>query len=107
MTTSDCIFVRTFLQHLRSIISRSWLYDSGSRGSINANQQLNNHTSRNIMAITKEEILIMGALYILIPISLFLAAGALVSFIWAARKGQFSDLSSPAERVILEDFEKQ
>jgi cbb3-type cytochrome oxidase maturation protein len=47
----------------------------------------------------------MEALYVLIPISLGLATGALVSFIWAAKKGQFNDLSSPAERVVLEDFE--
>jgi cbb3-type cytochrome oxidase maturation protein len=47
----------------------------------------------------------MEALYILIPISLALAGGALFSFIWAAKKGQFNDLSSPAERIVLEDFE--
>ena len=47
----------------------------------------------------------MEALFVLIPISLCLAAGALASFIWATRKGQFSDLSSPAERVVFEDFE--
>jgi cbb3-type cytochrome oxidase maturation protein len=44
------------------------------------------------------------ALFVLIPISLCLAAGALASFIWAARKGQFSDLLSPAQRVVFEDF---
>jgi cbb3-type cytochrome oxidase maturation protein len=37
--------------------------------------------------------------------SLFLAGSALAGFIWATRKGQFSDLSSPAERVVLEEFE--
>ena len=47
----------------------------------------------------------MEALYILIPISLMLASGALASFIWAAKKGQFSDLSSPAERLVMEDLE--
>ncbi len=47
----------------------------------------------------------MEALYVLIPISLMLASGALVCFIWAARKGQFSDLSSPAERLVMEEFE--
>jgi cbb3-type cytochrome oxidase maturation protein len=45
------------------------------------------------------------AMYILVPISLFLAGGALFSFIWAAKKGQFSDLSSPSQRIIFEDFE--
>jgi cbb3-type cytochrome oxidase maturation protein len=47
----------------------------------------------------------MDALYILVPISLFLAGGALASFIWAAKHGQFSDLSSPGERIVLEDLE--
>ena len=49
----------------------------------------------------------MEALYVLIPISLFFAGAALAGFIWAVRKGQFSDLSSPAERIVLEDFEDQ
>ena len=47
----------------------------------------------------------MEALYILIPISLFLAGSALASFIWAVRSDQFSDLSSPAERLVMEDLE--
>jgi cbb3-type cytochrome oxidase maturation protein len=47
----------------------------------------------------------MDALYILIPISLFLATGALVGFIWATKTGQFSDLSAPAERVIFDDID--
>ena len=49
----------------------------------------------------------MEALYLLIPLSLALALGALLSFIWAARKGQFSDLASPPERVVLEEFEQR
>lgn len=47
----------------------------------------------------------MEALYLLIPISLLLAGGALVSFIWAVKSGQFSDLSSPGERIVFEEFE--
>lgn len=49
----------------------------------------------------------MEALYVLIPISLCLAGGALISFVWAAKKGQFNDLSSPSERIVLEEFEDQ
>lgn len=48
----------------------------------------------------------MEALFVLIPISLFLAGSALVCFVLAARKGQFSDLKTPAERIVFEDFEK-
>lgn len=47
----------------------------------------------------------MEALFVLIPISLCLAGSALVCFIWAAKKGQFSDLKTPAERLVFEDFE--
>lgn len=47
----------------------------------------------------------MAAMYILIPISLFLATTALVSFIWAVKRGQFADISSPAERLVFEDLE--
>jgi cbb3-type cytochrome oxidase maturation protein len=49
----------------------------------------------------------MAALYVLIPISLALALGALAAFIWATRKGQFSDLLSPSERLVFEDIENQ
>lgn len=47
----------------------------------------------------------MEALFVLIPISLGLAGSALICFVWATRNGQFSDLKTPAERIICEDFE--
>ena len=45
----------------------------------------------------------MEVLFFLIPISLVLAGGGLVSCVWAIRNGQFDDLQSPAQRLVLED----
>lgn len=47
----------------------------------------------------------MEVLFILVPISLFLAGGALTGFIWAVRKGQYDDLAAPSERLVYEDLE--
>ncbi len=45
----------------------------------------------------------MEALLFLIPASLFIAGLFLWLFIGATRSGQFEDLESPAQRVLLED----
>lgn len=45
----------------------------------------------------------MSALLVLIPISFALALGGLIAFLWAAKSGQFSDLTKPAERLAAED----
>lgn len=42
-------------------------------------------------------------IYIVLPVALVLAACALGGFIWAARRGQFDDLDTPAVRVALDD----
>ena len=39
---------------------------------------------------------------ILIGFSLLAAAGFLAAFIWALRRGQFDDLSTPAIRMLFE-----
>jgi cbb3-type cytochrome oxidase maturation protein len=45
----------------------------------------------------------MSVIYIVLPLALALAGGALAAFLWAVRKGQFDDLETPAIRVALED----
>ncbi len=45
----------------------------------------------------------MEVLFFLVPISLILAGGALVACIWAIKTGQFRDVVSPGEQLILED----
>ncbi len=48
----------------------------------------------------------MSVLYVLITISLLLAAGFLIAFFWAVRSGQFDDTYTPSVRILLEDQDK-
>lgn len=45
----------------------------------------------------------MDILFLLIPLALLMAAGALGLFTWAVRNGQFEDLEGPAWRVIYDE----
>ena len=45
----------------------------------------------------------MTVLFIVLPLALLFAGGALVAFIWAARRGQFDDLTTPAMRILHDD----
>lgn len=45
----------------------------------------------------------MSVLYIVLPIALVLVGVAVIAFVWAARKGQFDDLETPAIRALHED----
>jgi cbb3-type cytochrome oxidase maturation protein len=45
----------------------------------------------------------MDVLFILLPLALAFAAVAAVVFVWAARSGQFDDLSTPAIRALQDD----
>ena len=45
----------------------------------------------------------MSVLYIVVPVALVLVGAALVAFVWAARRGQFDDVTTPAVRAIVED----
>jgi len=42
----------------------------------------------------------MTLLYIAIPVSLVVAAGFLIAFVWAARDDQFADLDTPPQRML-------
>ncbi len=45
----------------------------------------------------------MSVIFLLIPISVILAAGFLGAFIWAVRSGQYEDTVTPALRVLWHD----
>lgn len=45
----------------------------------------------------------MSVIYIVLPLAVVLAAAAVGGFIWAARRGQFDDLDTPAIRVAVDD----
>ena len=45
----------------------------------------------------------MSVLYILVPAALLVVIGAIAAFLWAARRGQFDDVTTPAIRAIQDD----
>jgi cbb3-type cytochrome oxidase maturation protein len=45
----------------------------------------------------------MGIVFILLPLTLLLALGALAAFFWAVRKGQFEDIETPAVRILFDE----
>jgi cbb3-type cytochrome oxidase maturation protein len=47
------------------------------------------------------------ALLIMIPVTLVLVAGFILGFFWGADSGQFDDLKTPPERMLLEDIQHQ
>ena len=47
----------------------------------------------------------MIVLYVLVPLSVALAALGVAAFRWAVRDGQFDDVETPALRILLDDAE--
>jgi cbb3-type cytochrome oxidase maturation protein len=45
----------------------------------------------------------MIVIFILIPLSILIATGFLVAFIWAVRSGQYEDTCTPSLRMLWED----
>jgi len=45
----------------------------------------------------------MSVLYVLVPVAAVVLVGAIAGFVWAARRGQFDDLETPAMRVLGDD----
>jgi cbb3-type cytochrome oxidase maturation protein len=45
----------------------------------------------------------MSVIFLLIPISVVIAAGFLFAFIWAVRAGQYEDTYTPSLRLLLDD----
>ena len=45
----------------------------------------------------------MIIIFILIPVSIVIAACFLGAFVWAVRSGQYDDTCTPAMRVLLEE----
>lgn len=45
----------------------------------------------------------MDVLYVVIPLALVLAGGAVATFLWAVRRGQFDDLQTPGVRILHDD----
>jgi len=45
----------------------------------------------------------MSVLYIVLPAALLVVAIAVAAYVWAARRGQFDDLITPAMRMLNDD----
>jgi cbb3-type cytochrome oxidase maturation protein len=45
----------------------------------------------------------MSIIYVLAPLALLLGLSAVIAFLWAVNKGQFDDMETPANRMLLED----
>ncbi len=45
----------------------------------------------------------MSIIYVLAPLALLLGTSAIIAFLWAVNKGQFDDMETPANRMLLED----
>lgn len=45
----------------------------------------------------------MSAIFILIGVSIPIAAGFLLAFLWSARSGQFDDDYTPSIRMLMDD----
>ena len=45
----------------------------------------------------------MSVLYLVLPLALILVFAAVLAFVWAARRGQFDDLETPALRIVPDD----
>ena len=45
----------------------------------------------------------MSIIFIVLPLALIVVLGAVAAFLWAARGGQFDDLTTPAIRAMHED----
>ncbi len=45
----------------------------------------------------------MSVIYIVLPVALVVIAIAVAAYVWAARRGQFDDLTTPAIRMLNDD----
>lgn len=49
----------------------------------------------------------MKVLFVILPLALVIVFIAVAAFVWAARKGQFDDLETPAMRALHDDVGDQ
>lgn len=46
----------------------------------------------------------MSIIFIVLPLALVIVLAGMVAFVWAARRGQYDDLETPALRVLHDDI---
>jgi len=47
----------------------------------------------------------MNIIFLTLGVSIAIALVFLSAFIWAVKKGQYDDLTTPSERMLLDDYE--
>ena len=47
----------------------------------------------------------MSVIFVLIAVSMVVAGGFLIGFLWAVKKGQYDDHYSPSVRILFDDEE--
>ncbi len=47
----------------------------------------------------------MNIIFLTLGISITIAILFLTAFIWATKKGQYDDLTTPSERMLIDDYE--
>lgn len=45
----------------------------------------------------------MSALFLVLPLALFVAGCAVAAFIWTVRSGQLDDVDTPPRRILFDD----
>lgn len=45
----------------------------------------------------------MITLYVVLPLALLVAGGAVAAFAWSVRTGQLDDLDTPPRRILIDD----
>jgi cbb3-type cytochrome oxidase maturation protein len=45
----------------------------------------------------------MSVIFLVLSLALAIVLVAVVAFVWAARRGQYDDLDTPAVRILFED----
>lgn len=45
----------------------------------------------------------MSVIYVVLPVALFVIAIAVAAYVWAAKRGQFDDMTTPAIRMLNDD----
>jgi len=45
----------------------------------------------------------VSVLFVIVPVALALVGAAIAAFVWAARRGQFDDMTTPAMRALIDD----
>lgn len=49
----------------------------------------------------------MNALYLTIPLAMLIALGALATFLWSLKSGQYDDIEGPKYRMFFDEDESE